>query len=254
VRLNQELARSNAELERFAAVASHDLVAPLRAIDKAASWIEEDDGARLSADSRDALAMMRRRVAGMESLVRDLLGYARAGGALEAPRDTDLAELAGEVSKMIGVPEGFEVSVEGSVPPFEAHTTPLRTVLLNLVANALEHHDGPPGRVDVRLAVEGQHARIEVVDDGPGIPASAHERIFALFETADPARSTGEAAPTAGGGLGLAVVRRIVEAHGGHVEVDSSPGHGATFRVLWPRRPHRSGAPLPLSGPTGGDA
>lgn len=131
------------------------------------------------------------------------------------------------------VPAGFEVAVDVRVEPFLAARTPLETVLRNLIANALKHHDRGAGRIGVRAEPAGADCLIEVADDGPGVPPSAHERIFRLFQTLhdDGPRRTG---------LGLALVKQIVTTHGGRIEVRSVEGErGTTFRVWWPRFPRK---------------
>ena len=156
-----ELARSNAELDQFAYVASHDLKAPIRAIDSLATWIAEDAGDALPDESARHLALLRQRAKRMERLLDSLLAYSRAGRREAAPEPVDTAALAREVAEMVAPPEGFDVRVEGDFPVVVTPRAPLALVLRNLVGNAIKHHDRPDGRVTVSARVL----------DGPDHPA-----------------------------------------------------------------------------------
>ncbi len=225
------LERSNAELEEFAYIASHDLQAPLRSIDVAASWLETDLDDRLDEDSRDTLKMMRLRVTRMSRLLADLLGHAQIGrklGETESPVILG-SELKGELLNLLSVPPGFRVTFS---PRFEAllvRTMPLRSVLLNLISNALKHHDRESGEVEVDVETDGAWLRFTVRDDGPGIDPAYHERAFGLFQTLQ-SRDRRE-----GSGMGLAFCRKTVDLAGGQIRVLSQTDtRGVTFEFTWP--------------------
>lgn len=224
----ESLARSNAELEKFAYVVSHDLKAPLRAIDNLSRWIEEDLEAVLTASTQEQMDLLRGRVHRMQQLLEGLLDYSRAGRLQAEPEDVDTAELVDEVRTLIGVPDGFTVEAVGELPQLHTVRAPLRQVFLNLIVNALKHHDQKSGRVTVTATDEGQYVRFDVSDDGPGIEQRYHERVFEIFQTLkrrDEVESTG---------IGLAVVAKMVESFGGEVSV-ASEGRGTTFAVAWPK-------------------
>ena len=222
-----ELARSNDELDRFAYVASHDLKAPIRAIDSLAAWIEEDAGAVLPETSAEHLRLLRGRAERMEGLLDGLLAYSRAGRARAAAEPVDLGALVAEAVETVAPPQGFDVAVAPGPPTVTASRAPLALVVRNLVGNAIKHHDRPDGRVTVSAALDGGHLVVEVADDGPGIAPEYQGRVFEMFQTLRP-RDEVE-----GSGMGLAIVKKTVEAHGGRVTV-ASQGRGTTFRVLWP--------------------
>jgi signal transduction histidine kinase len=117
----------------------------------------------------------------------------------------------------------------------QAASTPLETVLRNLLSNAFKHHDTGEGLLQVRANVDDNYCCIDVIDDGPGVPELAKERIFKLFQTLT-------ATERGYSGIGLALTKRLVEVHGGHIEVLSpvKDGRGACFRVLWPRFQRRT--------------
>ena len=234
-RANDELERSNRELDQFAYVASHDLKAPLRAIENLAVWVEEDAAADLPADSRRHLHTLRGRVTRMERLLDDLLAFSRAGRDMGGAEQIDTAQLIREVVDLVAPPGGFSVEVVGPLPTVISPRAPLEMVFRNLIGNAIKHHDRPEGRVVVRAGADAPpgYAAFEVADDGPGIAPAYHERIFGIFQTLRP-RDEVE-----GSGVGLAVVKKAVEARGGNILVESEEGRGATFRFTWPLQPDR---------------
>jgi signal transduction histidine kinase len=239
-----ELARSNADLEQFAYVASHDLRAPLRGIGNLASWLEEDVGDRLGDESRRHLELLRNRVKRLQSYIDALLTYSRVGRTVAQVELVDTGQLVGDVFGMVS-PGGISLEVVGPLPLLETVKVSLQMVLVNLVGNAIKHHDRSEGHVVIsareldekfrQLHPGAPEARgpefyeFAVADDGPGIPPEFHERVFKMFQTLRP-RDEVE-----GTGMGLALVRKIVETYGGTVSLESSEGRGTTFRFTWPR-------------------
>jgi len=225
---NEELQRSNRELDDFAYVASHDLKAPLRAIDNLSKWIAEDAAKVLPASSREHLEKMQQRVQRMELLLDDLLAYSRAGRLRSMIEWVDTRALLQNILEMNVLPTGFDVSVNGDMPTFHTRKAALEQVLRNLIANAVKHHDRPDGHVEISCRDQADHFEFVVADDGPGIPDEFHERIFRMFQTLQP-RDQVE-----GSGVGLALVKKLVESEGGRISIDATQGRGATFRFTWP--------------------
>jgi len=224
-----ELARSNADLEQFAYVASHDLRAPLRGIGNLASWLEEDAGDRLSDESKKHLGLLRNRVKRLQGYIDALLTYSRVGRTVTEVTLVDTGQLMGEIFGMVN-PGGISLEVVGLMPILETVKVSLQMVLVNLVGNAIKHHDRSAGRVTISVReVDEEFFEFAVADDGPGIPPEFHERVFQMFQTLRP-RDEVE-----GTGMGLALVRKIAETYGGTVTVESGEGRGTTFRFTWPR-------------------
>jgi PAS domain S-box-containing protein len=240
-RLEAQLRRANAGLEEFLYVASHDLRSPLRGIRDLLDWVREDlatpTGGAASPDVARNLDRIQVRIDRMQNLLDALLAYARSGAAPDGDpagqvTTVDIAEVVRGIVELDPLPPGFALEVDVRVEPFPAVRTPLETALRNLVGNAVKHHDRPRGVVRITAEPDGPDCRIDVSDDGPGVPPAAHDRIFRLFQTLDdgPHRT----------GIGLALVRRLVGTHGGRIEVRSADGsRGTTFRVWWPRFPRR---------------
>ena len=222
-----ELARSNAELDQFAYVASHDLRAPLRAIDNLAAWIQEDVRGLLPEASERHIALLRSRVSRMEHLLDSLLAYSRVGRTKAAPEAIATKSLVQDTIDLVAPPEGFVFTLDGTFPTVHASRAPLEVVFRNLIGNAIKHHHRPAGHITVSARSHGGWAEFAITDDGPGIEPDFRERVFGLFQTLRP-RDEVE-----GSGMGLAIVRKTVEAQGGVVMLESGP-RGTTFRFTWP--------------------
>lgn len=223
-----ELARSNADLEEFAYVASHDLKAPLRAISHLVDWISEDIEATASTETIDNLKLLRGRVVRLQSLLDGLLAYARIGKARVSFEQVDIGQVVRDVVAVLSPPPGFEVVCDGTLPMLRTHRTPLLVVLQNLIANGLKHHDRDEGRITIAMKLVNGIAEFRVSDDGPGIEPRFHERIFVIFQTLS-SRDDLESS-----GIGLAIVKKRVEAHGGRIWVESAPpARGTTIVFTW---------------------
>ncbi|HZV10655.1 MAG TPA: PAS domain-containing sensor histidine kinase, partial [Novosphingobium sp.] len=235
-RTELQLREANAQLEEFTSVASHDLRSPLRGVSNLIDFILDDYGDTAPVGVLRNLDRVKDRIGRMEQLIEDLLAYARAGRRSAKLELIDLEDIVEEMVRLDPPPEGFRLETDLDVAPFLGSATPLRTVIRNLYTNAFKHHDLKGGVIRIAARGEGDACVIEIGDDGPGIPVLVQERVFRLFQTL-----AGDTAPSGtprlgGSGLGLAVAKRLVEGHGGRIEVNSPDGvRGATFRIHWPR-------------------
>lgn len=229
-RSENALQQTNAQLEEFTYVASHDLRSPLRGIGDLVSWIRDDLGEeRISAEIRHNFDRITLRIARCEQMIDDLLIYARAGVRDPHVALVDPRELVDEAISMAQIPEGFAVEIDVKGGPLPAPRTPLLTSLRNLVSNAAKHHGDATGRIRIAMQEEGRFSVFSVEDDGRGIDPGSEERIFKLFHR-------GAANGTEGDGVGLAVTRRMINAHGGMITVEGQgPLGGARFEIHWPR-------------------
>jgi PAS domain S-box-containing protein len=224
----RELERSNADLEEFAYVASHDLKAPLRAISHLVEWISEDIEATASTETIDNLKLLRGRVVRLQTLLDGLLAYARIGKARVSYEQVDVNQVVRDVEAVLSPPSGFQVVCDGTLPLLRTHRTPILVVLQNLIANGIKHHDRNEGRITVAMKLLNGVAEFRVSDDGPGIEPRFHERIFVIFQTLS-SRDEVESS-----GIGLAIVKKRVEAHGGRIWVESAPPvRGTTIVFTW---------------------
>lgn len=225
--LIEELEQTNRELDRFADVASHDLKAPLRGIGHLATWIEEDLSPFVTDGARMHLQLLRDRVQRLEDMIDGILRYSRAGRIVDEPVEVDVRELTAEVIGLLDAPPTASIEIDASLPTLHTVKIPLQQVLLNLVGNALSHADRERPSVVIGGAPIDGGWEFFVRDDGRGIEPTQHEHIWQMFKTL-PSR---EALST---GIGLSIVRRIVESVGGRAWVESDLGEGATFRFTWP--------------------
>jgi PAS domain S-box-containing protein len=228
--VEQRLRRANADLEEFASVASHDLRSPLRGISDLVDWIAQDLGTDVPEAVLHNIDRMRVRTRRMETLIENLLRYAKAGIAATDTETVDVAQWLQEEIDLQMAPPSISFKVSTSVPKLAILKTPLSTVLRNLISNAIKHNNHEHGVIEIDVHPEGAWLCFTVRDNGPGIPAASRERIFKLFQRLSTEKE--------GSGIGLALVKRMVEVHGGAVSVaDRADGQpGAEFRVLWPRR------------------
>lgn len=226
-----QLQIANKELEDFAYIASHDLKAPLRVIDNASKWLEEDLQEHLTDETRGTMNLLRGRVRRMERLLNDLLEYARIGRTTDS-RYAELLTgdlLVTDVLTLLPVGD-ITVTVSEQFRNFRFPRMPLQQVLLNLIGNAIKHHDKTQGWVNITITEKAEHYVFAVQDNGPGIAEPFQEQIFKMFQTLKP-RDRVE-----GSGMGLATVRKTVEIFGGCVSLDSVEGRGSTFTFTWPKQ------------------
>jgi signal transduction histidine kinase len=217
-------------LEQFAYVTSHDLKAPLRAVSNLAEWIEEDLADKLDDASRYQLTLLRDRVRRMHDLIEGLLEYSRVGGATEAEDHIDSRELVNEIIDSLSPPEGFKVKIKGEMPTLYADRLQLGQVFSNLISNSLKHHGGNKGKIRVTGESHEDNYQFCVCDDGQGIAPEYHDKVFLMFQSLEPSDFESST------GIGLALVKKIVEEHGGTIRLESAVGEGACFFFTWPKK------------------
>jgi PAS domain S-box-containing protein len=229
--LQQDLLRSNADLQRFAALAAHDLAEPLRTIGGFADLVSRRYAGQFPEEAVPFLEQIVSGVSRMDALIESLLGYARAGELPPGDRFVRLEPVAYAVlGDLQAATEAANATVTIDVP-YEAEVRAgeygVALVLQNLISNALKFGERPSPRIAVHARAREAFWRISVRDHGAGIPAEELDTIFEPFR-----RGSGSAAP--GTGLGLTTCRRIVERHGGSIGVESWPGDGSEFWFTLP--------------------
>lgn len=225
---SNKLKKQNDELNQFSYVVSHDLKAPLRAIFKLSEWIEEDLGPFVAGDSKKNLQILRGRVFRMESLINGLLEYARVGKVNIASERTDVGAVIRDVLDLLNPPPRFTITVDNNMPVFATKKVLMQQVFLNLLSNAIKYNNKEAARIKVSVLRSGSFFQFCVTDNGIGIDAAFHEKIFTIFQTLE-ARDQVEAT-----GVGLSITKRIIEEVGGSIRVESQPGIGSSFVFTWP--------------------
>ncbi|MBW4569480.1 MAG: PAS domain S-box protein [Tolypothrix carrinoi HA7290-LM1] len=221
------LQKQNQELDQFAYVASHDLKAPLRAIASLSEWIEEDLADQLREENRHQMHLLRGRVQRMEGLINGLLEYSRIGRVQTESYEVNVGELIKEVIDLLAPPLTFNIEVAEGMPTFRTKRLPLQQVFSNLIGNAIKYHPRIDGHVKISVEERSSYYEFAVADDGAGIAPEYHEKIFAIFQTLqsrDQKESTG---------IGLAIVKKIVETQGGTITLKSQINAGSTFCFTW---------------------
>ena len=237
---NVNLEKSNKELDKFAYVVSHDLKAPLRAIGNLTGWIEEDMADRLPEDVRGHFNIIKGRVVRMEGLINGILDYTKAaknGGELQKFNSEDIIR---ESIDLIGVPSNAVIHIRENMPQMEAEKVKLQQIFMNLINNAVKYNDKQDIQVDIACEDLGAEYKFSIKDNGPGIESKYHEKIFVIFQTLN-ARDEVEAR-----GVGLAIVKKIIEEEGGRIWVESEKGEGSNFCFTWPKV-HRSANTIELT-------
>jgi PAS domain S-box-containing protein len=223
------LAERNQDLISFAYTVSHDLKAPLRAISNLSVWIEEDLEGKLAPETEQQFDLLRTRVKRMESMVDSLLLYARAGRQ-EAQLETfDFAELLAEIIDSIAPPKGFRIEIQPPLPTLTIKRIFLSQVCANLVSNAIKHHNSVEGHLHISAIEHPNYYEFIIKDDGPGIAPEHHAKVFDVFQTFASNENSDST------GIGLAIVKKIVETEQGTIRLESTLGKGTTFYVTWPK-------------------
>ena len=229
-RLLRQVADINEELSHFAYVVSHDLKAPLRGIKLLTEWLCADYGDQLGEEAKESLDLLQSRVGRMHNLIEGVLQYSRVGRIEKDKVEVDLNELLPSIIDAIAPPEHVTVTIEGALPHIECEPTRISQVFQNLLSNAVKYVDKPAGKIVVAHEDMGDAWRFSIADNGPGIEERYFDRIFKIFETLAP-RDELEST-----GVGLTLVKKIVELYGGSIWVESEVGKGSTFFFTLPKQ------------------
>jgi signal transduction histidine kinase len=223
------LERKNEELGQFAHIVSHDLKAPLRGIDNVVTWIEEDHDQELTPKLKEYLQLIKGRLTRAENLIQGILMYARVGRGMPVKEEVDLNILFSEILDNVVPNRAQNIEIPPNLPVIYTERIPLQQILSNLISNAIKYHDKPDGKVKVSFYEGYDHYQFSVEDDGPGIESVYHEKIFMIFQTLqerDSFESTG---------VGLAIVKKILEDRKQTIRLVSTPGKGSKFSFTWPK-------------------
>jgi PAS domain S-box-containing protein len=228
---HEELKRSNAELEQFAYVASHDLQEPLRMVASYTQLLSRRYDARLDHDAREFMAYIVDGATRMKQLIEDLLAYSRVGtkGGEFKPVSSEAALRRALFNLRAGIEEAGAVVTHDAMPTLPADEVQLGQLLQNLIGNALKFRSASVPRIHVGVSQKEQEWQFEVRDNGIGIEPQYYERIFMVFQRL---HNKGEYSGT---GIGLAICKKVVERHGGRIWVESRPGQGSSFYFTLPK-------------------
>ena len=224
-----ELKRSNTELQNFAYVTAHDLKAPLRAIGTLIDWVYSDYCDVFEEQGREQRQIVKSRVVRMNEHIDSILRYAEVGRRNRNKQKINVEALVTETISMIDPPEHIDIVIKDQLPLVISERHRLMQVFQHLIDNGVKYMDKPKGRIEVGCSDEGAYWQFYVSDNGPGIGEKYHEKIFRMFQTLTP-RDELEST-----GIGLAVVKKIVELFGGKVWLESVEGEGTKFVFTLPK-------------------
>jgi len=219
------------EFQDFVYIISHDLKAPLRAIKALTDWLAADYADKFDADGKEQLKLLLTRVNRMQNLLDGVLEYSRIGRVTENPAPIDTNQLVAEIIETLVPPANIHITIENKLPVVPFEPTRIRQVFQHLINNAVRYMSKPEGFVKVGCTEENGFWKFSVSDNGPGIAEEHFEKIFRLFRTLqakDQFESTG---------VGLTLVKKIVELNGGKVWLTSTVGEGSTFFFTLPKQP-----------------
>lgn len=223
-----DLTRANRELQEFAYIAAHDLKTPLRAIGTLADWISKDYADKFDEQGKEQVRLLVTKAKQMTALIDDILHYSRAGQSLQTNQQVDLNEILADVIREIAPPENVKIEIESRLPAITCKKTHIIQILQNLLDNAVKYMDKPEGRIKVTCLEQDNFWRFSVADNGPGIERRHFDRIFKIFQTLEHREGIEST------GIGLSIVKKLVELNKGRVWVESEVGAGSTFFFTLP--------------------
>lgn len=221
----------NKELNDFAYIISHDLKAPLRGISFVADWMFEDYADKLDEEGKENLNLLKGRARRMSQLIDGVLSYSRVEGKKEVPEPVDLNILVAGVIDLLAPPPHITITVDGPLPVVVCGPVKMSQVFQNLLSNAIRYMDKERGEIIVGCRDDGDKWCFWVRDNGPGIEEAHFEKIFQIFQTLAP-RDKVEST-----GVGLTIVKKIVQLYGGDIWLESELGRGTTFYFSLPKDP-----------------
>ncbi len=223
LRLLQELKKVNVELRDFAYIVSHDLKAPLRGMAFLADWLVQEYEHQLDEKGKERFSLLIGRVKRMDALIEGILQYSRLGRTRDVKVELDLYQVISEVIEVLNPPPTIKIEIPSELPVLHYEKTRITQVFLNLLDNAIKFMDKPLGLINIRCTDEDAYWQFSVADNGSGIEEKYFAKIFQMFQTLSP-RDEKEAT-----GIGLALVKKIIEMNGGKIWVESEVGQGSTF-------------------------
>jgi len=225
----KQLESANKELKDFAFIVSHDLKAPLRAVSQLAHWLKEDYYEKLDEEGKETIDIILRRVKRMDSLIDGILHYSRVGRLSEKREKVNILSLVNEVVSSLIIPSNIKIYVEGEFPTIIGDQTQFKQVFQNLVSNSVKFMDKPEGIIKINCDSLADQWKFSLSDNGPGIEEKYFEKVFQIFQTLS-SRDSHEST-----GIGLTIVKKIVELYGGDVHIESEINNGTTIIFTIPK-------------------
>lgn len=222
------LERTNKELDQFAYVVSHDLKAPLRGIANIAEWIKEELAPHLTNETNENFALLNKRIKRLEQFINGLLQYSRAGRKNIKVDQVNTTQIIDDAIEMAQIPEHFTVTKHVDELVFDTDLISLEQVLNNLISNAIKYNNNSKPLIDITCKKNNSKLHFTITDNGPGIATEYHKKVFQIFQTLE-SRDQYEST-----GIGLAIVKKIIEDKNETIKLHSDTGRGCRFEFTWP--------------------
>lgn len=221
--LLKNLETSNKELKDFAHVVSHDLKSPLQGMNALINWLKEDYEDVLDESAQKSFDSLLKKIEKMDSLIEGILEYSSIDRQQIQQNDIDLNEVIADIISMLYMPDQFIIDIKNQLPVIKGDRIRLQQLFQNLIGNAIKYNDKAHGRLEITCSESEQYWEFGLADNGPGIPPEYHRKIFEVFQTISTSREST--------GVGLSIVKKIVDLYEGSVRVESSEGKGTTFFI-----------------------
>ncbi|QRM88832.1 PAS domain S-box protein [Lacinutrix sp. WUR7] len=220
-KLLEKLEKSNDELQEYAHIVSHDLKSPLRSIHALVSWLKEDNQGKLDAVSLQNFGLIETTLEKMEQLITDVLNYSSLGADTSLKTDVDLNSLVNELVSILYIPDHIEIKSLHVLPNINGDKTKLQQVFQNLISNSVKFIDKKCGSIIIDVEDLKSHYKFSIKDNGIGIEKKYHDKIFKIFHSLKKSKDSS--------GIGLSIVKKIINLHEGEIWLDSEPKVGTTF-------------------------
>lgn len=216
-----KLEKSNDELQEYAHIVSHDLKSPLRSIDALINWLKEDNKDKLDDASLKNIEHIESTLEKMEQLIQDVLNYSSVSADSNQDADVDCDILIKELIDILYIPEHISISVLNQLPIIKGDATKLQQVFQNLISNAVKFSDKDKGIIEIDVIERPKDFQFSIKDNGIGIEKQFHKKIFKIFHALNKSKDST--------GIGLSIVKKIINLHNGDIWLESEPGKGSTF-------------------------
>lgn len=217
----KELESSNNQLQEYAHVVSHDLKSPLRSLDALVNWIKTDNIDSFDVNTLNNIKLIEETLGTMDALISDILEYSTAGFKNEKEYDIDLQVLVEELKKLIYVPKHITITIIDKLPVVKGDKIKFKQLFQNLLSNAIKFIDKEEGIINIKYQEEKAYHRFFIEDNGIGIDEKYHEKIFKIFQTLHNHKEST--------GIGLSIVKKIIDLYQGNISLTSKPNIGTTF-------------------------
>ena len=219
----------NKQLDEFVYIVSHDLKAPLRGIASLGTFIEEELGSNIPGSVKDIIGMIKSRTSRMQNLIDSILHYSRMANLKSNPELVNIKKVVENIIDMLSPPPHVKINITGEIPEFHTEKIKLHEVFHNLISNSIKYNDKTEAIISIAAKDLGSTWEFTVEDNGIGIKPEHINKIFSIFQTLQPKDHSDST------GIGLTIVKKLVEQMGGEISVYSEFGKGAQFSFTWPK-------------------